>query len=170
MSAICLSWSLWRGWFGLVLYWASTAGLTWQLKEQHTEFICLCFIFYFTLYPGLPPDYQITRPNPTHEMRTHSEYRLSTLSIPRTHRALQMGRQPSAEPLFLSILQSAASFLQLLKQKEVSLRVSKWHIETVPVCCCPLPFSDVLALPPPSKHWSVELLLCWLLVHVVESP
>lgn len=56
MSALCLSWSLWRCWFGLFLHWAFTAGLTWQLKEQHTEFICLCFIFYFTLDTGFPPE------------------------------------------------------------------------------------------------------------------
>lgn len=56
MSALCLSWSLWRCWFGLFLHWAFTAGLTWQLKEQHTEFICLHFIFYFILDPGLPPE------------------------------------------------------------------------------------------------------------------
>lgn len=56
MSALCLSWSLRHWWFGLFLHWAFTAGLTWRLKKQHTECICLCFLLYFTLYPGPPSE------------------------------------------------------------------------------------------------------------------
>lgn len=77
MSALCLSWSLRYCWFGFFLHWAFTAGLTWQLKKQHTECICLCFLLYFSLYPGLSPE---KKPNTTHIRRT--ELTLTILSLP----------------------------------------------------------------------------------------
>lgn len=77
MSALCLSWSLRHCWFGFFLHWAFTAGLTWQLKKQHTECICLWFLLYVSLYPGPSPE---KKPNTTHIRRT--ELTLTILSLP----------------------------------------------------------------------------------------
>lgn len=78
MSALCLSWSLQHCWFGFFLHWAFTAGLTWQLKKQHTDCICLCFLLYFSLYPGHSPEKKTT--NTTHIRRTGLT--LTILSLP----------------------------------------------------------------------------------------
>lgn len=80
MSALCLSWSLRHCWFGFSLHWAFTAGLTWQLKKQHTECICLCFLLYFSLYPGLSSEKKKNQTNTTHIRRT--EFTLTIPSLP----------------------------------------------------------------------------------------
>lgn len=80
MSALCLSWSLRHCWFGFSLHWAFTAGLTWQLKKQHTECICLCFLLYFSLYPGLSSEKKKKQTNTTHIRRT--EFTLTIPSLP----------------------------------------------------------------------------------------
>lgn len=105
MSALCLSWSHRHCWFGFFLHWAFTAGLTWQLKKQHTECICLCFLLYFSLCPGLSPEKKKT--NTTHIRRTRLTLTILSFPFQKSARAPPLlctaGRSPAqSQGLILS--------------------------------------------------------------------
>lgn len=126
MSALCLSWSLRHCWFGLFLHWAFTAGLTWQLKEQHTECICLCFLLYFTLYPGPPPE---KKQNTTHIRRIELTWTILSLPFQKSAHAPPLpcitGKSPAQtrDSLWASFVEHTAMRSLISVASQIEIRV-----------------------------------------------